>query len=257
MNSEQLREQLTQLGVSGEEASVYLALTVQGTGYVSVIAKRAGVQRVNCYHLLEGLRRKGLVSESLHKGAKKVYQANPPEVLVKQQLERLRVAELVLPQLHLLTKSSAPKVSIRPIEGAEGIRSVFDETLNCAGEILGYTNIEGIERVLKDYLHYYAEERINRRLKSRLISPLTKSSRGYLSKYYQRDPKKELTEIVYVDSTEFPFEGEVYIFADRVATFSLNQKQLIGVVIESAHFARTYRSIFNLSWLGATSFVAG
>ena len=86
-----LFSQLSALGLSPEESKVYLTLLELGRGFVSVIAKRAKVQRVNCYHLLEALERKGVASVTL-KRSTKVYAAEPPEMLVKLQVERLRVA---------------------------------------------------------------------------------------------------------------------------------------------------------------------
>ena len=161
----------------------------------------------------------------------------------------------MLPDLKQLTRTKPSKVSIRQIEGEAAIRSIFEETLLTAGEILGYTNLEKVEKRLKDYLHYYAEERSRRRIRARFLSPFSEQSRKFLDTYYPRDIKRELTEIVFVDRGEFPFESEVYIYGNSVATFCRNPKELIGVVVESAPFAQTYRSMFNLSWLGATTFI--
>ena len=53
---------LEQLGLSEEEAKVYLAVLELGGSYVSAIAKKAGIHRVSCYHTLDNLKKKGVIS---------------------------------------------------------------------------------------------------------------------------------------------------------------------------------------------------
>ena len=47
-----------------------------------------------------------------------------------------------------------------------------------------------------------------------------------------------------------------FIYDDKVAVISLNPDELIGMIFESPVYARSQRAIFNLAWLGATSFIA-
>lgn len=254
--SNPLSSDLLALGLGTEEIRVYLALLELSSGFVSVIAKRAKVARVNCYHLLDGLVRKGLATLSVQNG-KKVYQPRSPENLVKQQAERLRIAERALPALKQISRGRQKQVAIRTIEGAAGIRSLFEESLSTADEILGYTRVESIERLLGDYLHYFAEQRLQRKIRARFLSPFTKRSKQFVADYYPTPEHRRLTEFVFVESGEFPFDSELYIFGNSVATFSPDPKELLGVIIESPRFAATYRSMFQLSWLGATTFVIG
>ena len=53
--------ELLSLGLSDEEAKVYLACLEINGGPVSVIAKKAGIHRVSCYHTLENLLEKRLL----------------------------------------------------------------------------------------------------------------------------------------------------------------------------------------------------
>lgn len=248
-------EHLLDLGLYEDEAKVYLACLELGGGYVSSIAKRARVHRVTCYHTLENLIKKGLVSVSTGHGAK-VFSPENPEFLVKKQAEKLLSAERLLPELKALMREQAFKPNIRFIEGIEGIKSILEETLATADEIVGYSNTDLLVKLFPEYLHYYAEERQKRRIRSRFLSPYSGNSKTFLPTYYTKDPKREIAEILYVDPNEFSFENELYIYGNSVATLSLNKNELIGVVTESPIIAKTHRSIFNLSWLGATSFIA-
>ena len=57
-----------------------------------------------------------------------------------------------------------------------------------------------------------------------------------------------------VDGATIPQWG--LLGATIIATISFDKDELMGVIMESKSNAETNRSIFNLAWLGATSFVA-
>lgn len=248
-------QQLLNLGLYEDEAKVYISCLELGGGYVSAIAKRAGVHRVTCYHTLDNLVKKGLL-EITNSHNTKTYKALDPETLVKKQAEKLINAKRLLPELKSLLPNQAFKPSVRFIEGAEGIKNILEETLNTAEEIVGYTNVDKLVKLFPEYLYYYAEERQKRKIHSRHLSPYTKLAKTFLSTYYPTDTKREIAEILYIDPQEFEFENEVYIYGNRVATLSLDKNELMGVVIESPMIAKTHRGIFNLSWLGATTFMS-
>lgn len=257
MATDTLEVELSSLGLSTEETKVYLKLLELGRGAVSVIAKRSGVQRVNCYHLLDSLVRKSLASTSLTEG-RKVYSAAPPENLVRKQVDRLRIAEKILPELKQRTRTVPQKTAIRPIEGKAGLQSILDETLvHGTGGIVAYSDLSALAKLYGDYFHYYTEERLRKRIRARYISPLNKDSKQFFANYFSADVKREFSEAVFVDPEEFPFGSEIYIYGDAVATIALNSKQISGAVIEGALFASSYRSAFHLAWMGATSFAIG
>ncbi|MBU1935311.1 hypothetical protein KKF04_04605, partial [Patescibacteria group bacterium] len=60
----------------------------------------------------------------------------------------------------------------------------------------------------------------------------------------------------FINPKEFMFEYEINIYGDKVSIVSLNPNELMGMIIESPIYAKTQRAIFNLAWLGATSFIA-
>lgn len=243
-------EQLFELGLYPDEAKVYLACLELGEAYVSTIAKRAKVHRVTCYHTLDNLVKKGLISMTA-KHKTKAYKAESPDLIVKKQAEKLVTAKRLLPELKALILHQAFKPNIRLVEGEEGIKSIFEETLETAEEIVGYTSVDKLIALFSEYFYYYGEERQKHKIRSRHLSPYTAYSKRFLSTYFPHDQKGEIAEILYVDPKQFQFENEVYVYGNKVATFSLEKDELLGVVIESPLIAKTHRSIFNLSWLGA------
>ncbi len=247
---------LEQLGLSEEESRVYLAILELGGSYVSAIAKKANVHRVSCYHTLDNLVRMGIVS-SFTKDNIKYFSVDSPQILVNQMEEKFEKAQKLLPELLSITNSLAYKPKIQYYEGLQGIKNVFDDALNASDEVLGYTNLAKLPNVIpEDYLRAYAEEKVEKGLKTRMLSPISKEALRYTKKYYPKNFDRNLVEIFFINPDEFMFEYETNIYDNKVSIISLNPDELIGMIIESPVYAKTQRSVFNLAWLGATSFVA-
>lgn len=243
------------LGLSEVEGKIYLVLLELGGGYVSAIARHAKLPRVNCYHTLENLTRKGLAT-SVTKDKARFYSAEPPQAIINTLEEKTRYAKKILPELLSITNALAFKPKIKYFEGFTGIKSIFEDTLTAKKELLGYSNLEGASELFGDYIKTYAEEKMKRNIHTRMICPSSKKSFNFLKKYYPPKFPPELIEILFVNPREFWFEHEITIYDNKVAVISLNKEELIGMIFESPVYARSQTAIFNLAWLGASSFVA-
>lgn len=250
-----LQSELVQLGLSEEEAKIYLILLEIGGAFASTIASKSHLPRVNTYYILEQLRKKGLLTVNL-KGKVKFFIPEPPQVLVNQIEGQFISAKRLLPELLTVAHEQAFKPIIRSYEGLEGIKAIFDQTLEAKSEVLGYTNLEALGRLLPNYLPSYTQKLVKHHIKSRLLSPSTEEARRFVEDFFPEEYPEELLEILFVNPKEFNFENQIVIYDHSVAIISLNPQELMGVLIESAVHARTQRAIFNLAWLGATSFVA-
>jgi sugar-specific transcriptional regulator TrmB len=252
-----LHADLQSLGLTDEESKVYLAVLELGGAYVSAIAKKANVHRVSCYHTLGNLVTKGLIS-SLIRNNMKYFSVESPKVLVNQLEEKYHKAQELLPELLSLTNSLAYKPKIQYYEGLNGLQNIMEDTLNSEGEVLGYTNLAALPGVLpEEYIRRYAKNKIDKKIKSRMLSPISDDALEYIEKYYPNyDETIELIEILFINPNEFMIEYEINIYEDKVSIISLSSQEIIGLILQSPVYARTQRAIFNLAWLGATSFVA-
>ncbi len=247
---------LEEVGLTEEEAKVYLSLLELGSAYVSAIAKKAGVHRVGCYHTLGNLAEKGLVS-SFTRNNIKHFAVQNPQILVNKVEERFLKAQKMLPELLSITNALAYKPKIHYYEGLEGIKNIFEDTLKAEKELLGYTNLAKLPDVVtEEFLRDYAKRKVEKKLKTRMLSPISKDALKYLGRYYPEGFDPNLVEILFVNPKEFMFEYEINIYENKVSLVSLNPDELMGMIIESPVYAKTQRAIFSLAWLGATSFVA-
>jgi sugar-specific transcriptional regulator TrmB len=246
-----IKEALEKFGLSAKEVAVYLATLELGDATAQNIARKADEKRPTTYVMLESLQHRGLVTEHL-KGKSKHYFAAAPRTLLsllrdqKRDLER-KEGELaaILPELDTLHNISAYKPKVQLFEGVNGLKAIYEETLRAKEEILAFTGVtEQVTRELADWLNQdYAPRRAKRRISAKVIAPDTDAARAY----QQRDASN-LRETRIVSATKFPFTVEINIYGKKVAFISFKEKELIGVVIESAEIARTMRSIFFLAW---------
>ena len=247
--------ELLKLGLSNEEARIYLACLEINGGPVSVIARKADVHRVSCYHTLENLLKKKLLSQ-YNKNGVKYFAPEPPEQLLKLAEERMNMAKSLLPELKSLAGSLAFKPKIRFYEGRDGVEKVFNESLSAKREILGYTNLKNVTEFFPQFFERYTHEKLRKKIKTRYLSPNTVDSVGIMRKFLPKEYNRNLMEILLVNKDQFLFKNEVLIFGNSVGIVSLNQDELLGLIVESPTFARTMKAVFDLAWLGATAFVA-
>lgn len=247
--------ELLKLGLSPEEAKVYLATLEINGGAVSSIARKAKVHRVSCYHTLEKLLARRLLSQ-YNKNGVKCFAPEPPEQVVRLAEEQVNVAKTVLPELRSLLSTLAFQPKIRSYEGQDGVEKIFTESLQAKGEILGYTNLKSVTAFFPEFFTQYTHAKFKKRIKTRYLSPTTVESVHVIDRFLPEGADPNLLEILLVNKDQFLFENELLIFNNSVGIVSLNHDELLGLIVESPAFARTMKAVFDLAWLGATAFVA-
>ncbi len=262
-----MKSELQRLGLTDEEAAVYLACLEINGGPVSVIARKAGVHRVGCYHTIENLLQKKLLNQYNRNGVK-CFAPEPPEKLEELALEKVHLAKSLLPQLRELVSVSGFRPRIRFYEGMDGIERVFNESLLVGGglpggapqersrEILGYTNLHQLLTEIPAFFKEYTRKRFQKGIKSRYLSPNTVESVQAVSPFLPKGYDPNLMEILLVNKQQFPFENDILVFGNSVGIVSLDRDELLGLIVESATLAKTMKAVFDLAWLGATAFVA-
>ena len=247
--------ELLKIGLTNEEAKVYLACLEINGGSVSVIARKAGIQRVSCYHTLGNLLSKRLLSQ-YNRNNVKCFAPEPPEQFLKLAEERVHITKSLLPELHSIASTLAFKPKIRFYEGRDGVEKVFSESLFAKGEILGYTNLRNVTHFFPKFFESYTHTKLKKQIKTRYLSPTTVESVHVLDPFLPKNYDANLLEILLVNKDQFLFENEILIFNNSVGIVSLNTDELLGLIVESPTFARTMKAVFDLAWLGATAFVA-
>ena len=255
---EKIRVFLESLGLSEKEVAVYLAALELGHATVSHIARRTGVNRTTAYAVLDSLSAKGLVSVS-GKEPKEEYVAESPEKLVtflKDKLaeteerkgkiqNKIKATEELLPRLKALHKVG-DRPSVRFFDGKDGLKFVFDDTLEHAGPdgIRSFASYEDMAGSLGPQYGGYIKRRVAKGIFGRGIYPKTPAS----LERQKRDPE-EMRELVLLPAEDPNTYPEIDIYGNRVMIASA--KEELGVIIESAGVAAAMKRIFDLAWAEA------
>ena len=96
---------LKSLELSEKEALVYLTMLRIGSQGVSIVAKKSGLSRTTCYHVLESLQKKGYVS-SYEKNKIDYYNAESPEIFQYILEKKGFLAESVYAVTYITTKKT-------------------------------------------------------------------------------------------------------------------------------------------------------
>lgn len=229
------------IGLTDKEARVYLACLELGSSVVADIAGRARVNRVTAYDVLEKLIKKGMVNFMTKKGAR-FYDATDPQTVSAETKRKADDFKKALPDFKRL-KGDAIHPRIKYFEGLEGIKAIYEDTLNSKTEILNYAN----SREIRDHWPTYDEDYVRRRVQKKIflrgIAPMDEHG-----KWVHEHDKENFREIRLVPAEQFTFTNEINIYDDKVAIISYKDRPLIGMIIESLEIANTQRDIFKMAW---------
>lgn len=231
---------LREVGLTENEAKVYLTLLRIGTSPVSSIAEHSGLYRPYVYDTLKRLMEKGLVSHAKREG-KLYYSAAKPAEL-KNLLERkVEVLEGVLPSLHALSSSLKQEADVHLFQGKRVVRVVIKDTLKTLEEQGGENLVFGVDErkfmeadevCMKQFFAIMKRKRLKERV-------LVQEGDRYL-------PAPRTTRYRFLPREYFNPQS-THIYGNKVVVL-LFTEPMHGIMIESKELAESYRKQFNLAW---------
>ncbi len=256
-----LKSILQKIGLTDKDSEVYLACLELGTQPASVIAKKAGLKRPTTYLILEGLQKKGLVSEYTGSNVKYFTAVSPEYLLNYVEKKRRdlnshqRELEQFLPQFQSLSNPYSLSPKVKFYEGMDGIERVMNDTLTSSGRLLCYSTMDAwfSRPDTKEYILWYGKRRVKeKKIPLYGICTDTPASRKYLDEeYIDVANENQLTHIRWLPKTIQDFSNEINIYDNKVSIACLGKNELLGVLIESESIAQTQKSIFDATWLAA------
>lgn len=239
--------ELTELGLSENEATVYQTLLQLGSGTARDIATQAGLNRSTTYVQLTSLQSYGLASSFLV-NKKTHFAAESPENLkrlIDQRIDHLledkRTLTDRLPELMQQFMAGSHRPTVRIFEGVEGLRSMRAELLESGVDtVYVASDLDALYALFsREELMAYSEQRREKGIKSYVL--YTKSGRAA-----KEVPPQEMRR---VDREQFPFEADIYIYGDTVSIATVSGT-IVGVTVKNAALAHAMRSLFQLAWTG-------
>lgn len=250
----QYQETLKQSGLSASQAEVYEALLTYGEQGAGALTKKTSLKRGLVYKALEDLVKFGLVDKVEEAGKVARFVPKHPthlRELVESRQKALKDAELVLDGLLPSLVSEFNLVSGKPgvlvYEGLEGVKKVLEDTLvnNKEQKIFAFSDVAGYATYLKEWnTDYYAPKRLRLGIQEKVIIPNNEKALEYMKGY----KASEVTQVLFIDRTQYPFKTEVNIYSGKVSFVTFSEKGHIGVIVENQEIYNTLVSVFKFTW---------
>ncbi|HEY1074618.1 MAG TPA: helix-turn-helix domain-containing protein [Patescibacteria group bacterium] len=245
----QLYSVLHDIGLSEKEAKVYLAMLELGESSIIPIARHAGIKRTTVYNYLEDFTRLGLISITIRNG-RRYYVANSPNRLRTMLRSRLEQVETIIPNLFSMWKEEEEKPSVQMFEGIDGLKRVFELSLECESKKIDVIPIESAGHVFvgPEYISRYIE-------KSREANITFRSLRVPSDKYenYRHfEPEEHDNRTIKVAPDWFTPQSYIQIYDNNVGIFSHAKEIPYALVITSQSYAHTQRLFFESIWQQST-----
>lgn len=232
---------LENTGFTEKEARVYLALLELGKGDVSDIAKASDLKRSIIYVLLEGLIKRGYVSE-LPNQKINTYQAIDPSVILGQLKSVTKNFSEMLPIFRTLRNKGENRPKITYYESKENIWKIY-ESINIAPEAFFISSYEKIDKLLPGALDKWVND-----FKEKLIP--VKGKHLLTNSPFELEAGRKIAkcgqQVRYLPNIAYS-AMDFSIWENKLAITSLEDKPFI-VVIESESLVNSIRPIFEIAW---------
>lgn len=239
----QLLQQLKKIGLTQNEARVYMYLLENGISSPPQIAKGTGISRTNCYHLLRRLMEEQLVSEQKN-NKRKLYVAKDPQALYKHVDKRREHIEHVLPDLRALYTTHKNKPQIHFYEGFEQVKQVYYAVAE-AEEVHAIGSTKHLYE--KEYGKLYKELIDILNSHDIVLHDIISHDSGDFVGPHTKDVLKGFYEYKMIPK-EFAYgPTDIVIWNDKIAMINLTDP-IFATTIQNAMLADTFRVLFTVMW---------
>jgi HTH-type transcriptional regulator, sugar sensing transcriptional regulator len=225
-------EELNEIGLTDNEAKVYLALLDLGPSLAGQISRKTGMHRRTVYDTTDMLIKKGLIGYIL-KNNRRYFEASNPNRILEILNEKKDLVTPIVSGLMDKFEGVKEKQETNFYKGKEGLKNIFEDQLN-AKEILIIGASPDAYDILKFYFKWYDQKRKKKKIKSRILA------------YDKKVSKIALADIRYLPQ-KYSNPVAVNIYDDKVAIILWATKP-IAILIKEKEIADAYRNYFELMW---------
>jgi sugar-specific transcriptional regulator TrmB len=232
-------KQLCELGLTENQARVYVELLKNPAQNPSSISKELSIDRSFIYSILESLITKGLVSYSIESN-KKIFYASNPECLLKDLEEKRLKTIRVIEDLKKIKKEDSKDELAKIYEGKSGFKEYIRQFLDSKSFLTlgGGANTEFLDLLRFEYPHYLAELN-KKKIKGKLIT--SQENKKIMSKIYKESDIKIKT--LKSLNTDVNFT----IFDNKLAIWSVKEKPFI-IIINRKSVSQSLGKYFKELW---------
>lgn len=247
MKISQLQKILVDLGLSDNEARVYLASLGLGTTTILKIARAADLKRTTVYSIVEALLQKGLIRKEVC-GMKQLYHAESPERLEKVLEEKRDRFKKAFPDLQEMYNLSGEESFIKNYEGVEGMKAAYLSMLEGMKPRDEYLVIGNADNVFNIDEKFFSEFFVKRGMLSRKNSfsirvLLEHSSRAH--ELQKLDKNHNKTTKILSRGAGLPTH---FVLTPYKVLIHQTRTPISTIVIEDKSVIKTLQSLFDIIW---------
>ena len=242
-----MEKTLQKLGLTKNEAKVYLSLLKLGRGSADRIAKDSKIHRRTVYDITDRLVQKGIVSYSFKQNKKYFIPSNPDELfsILQEKEEELKN---ILPQLNALYDQEKTKSKAVAYEGITGIKALMSKILKEDEWLAIGSNGRGKKVLSPFFVKNFMKKIKENNIKYRLLITRTKKA--------ESEAKERKTEAPNVEYKFLPHYIQnpvlVWIFGDNVAFLpnpdDETPENRKAFLIKDAYNAESFKNYFHWLW---------
>lgn len=232
---------LTQLGFSGKEAAIYLALNQYGPSLASTLAQRTKIKRTSVYDALNSLMAKNLIT-SFQQKKYTYFQVDDVNKIWYAQKEKLKLAQNLAEHLKL-EQLNQSGVQVNYYVGEEGFREMYEDILRAnPKELLVWINLDefykGLDMKREDE---WTQERIQMKIYTRLIM-----QDSALARSFQKKDPESCRKTILLDK-KYMFLSNCFLYNNCINFFDAGKK-ITGIRIHHSEIFKMQKQIFEMNW---------
>lgn len=246
---------LKQLGLTPDEAKVYLVLVDQSMSHLE-IARRSGVNRTKVYRIADDLIKRGLITEETTDKGRELAANDPAnlEIALSTAEAKLKNQKAIyaktLPTLQAIYKQGEllgdHDFAVNTYDGTNGFKQMLWNELKAKDQLLVFGS-----GTLQDLIDSprWAENHRAKTLEAgykirEILNPDGKpenftTNAQFVEKAYSKR---------YIVESVLPLQHQISIYNNTVATYHWRDEQKVGVEIINKDFANMQRAIFESYW---------
>ncbi|MFH1585358.1 MAG: helix-turn-helix domain-containing protein [archaeon] len=233
---------LQKIGLTELEAQAYLTLLRKGRMSAGALAKSINVQRSTIYYLLDKLRGKGLIGESVQ-GKTNFVKATNPKILEQQAQETYNKVKEAIPKMIMNQDHDEDEVLV--FKKYKGLKAAHEQMLvesKKGDEFLIFGSRAGEDISVKTYRNFYKNFN-DRRVKKGITQKVVMNAdlKDKIGNYYEKLAK---TKVRYLDQyTPAP----VVIYPTSVAIVHWKKDPSI-IIIRGKGIRESFKQYFEGLW---------
>ncbi len=233
----------TQLGLTNNEAFVYVAALSIGSATVIELSEKSGIKRTTVYTVVDSLLSKGLISVEI-KGLKRRFVAEHPSKLETVLESRKQLLSNTLQRYESTFTKRKGDSAIRYYQGLAGMKTAYIDLLALLKPKDFYYAISNHRQwysIDREFFQWFIEKRIPHRVMTKLLLVDSSETRDM-----QRFSKNFQQDIKLIPAT-LPLSTTMIVTPERVMIHQL-VKPIMVIVIENQNIIQMQKEVFEMLW---------